>query len=191
MGTITISENVSLDGVVEDPTGGEGFRHGGWFNQISDADRAAWAALELAEAQRAEALLLGRRSDEFFGSRWSSRTGEWADRLNALPKYVVSSTLAKPAWTNATILRGDVVQAVRQLKRERDGEIVVYGSRQLVQTLLEHGLADELRLVVVPVVLGDGERWFGPTTDTTPLRLTESRRIGTGLVSLAYEVVHG
>src|SRR5437762_2045829 len=118
MGRIVVSENVSLDGVVEDPTGEEGFRHGGWFDQSLDKDREAWAEVELAEALGAEALLLGRRSDEFFGVRWSSRSGEWADRLNSLPKYIVSSTLETPRWTNATILKGDVVDEVSRLKHQ-------------------------------------------------------------------------
>src|SRR5438034_3450486 len=158
MGRIVISENVSLDGVVEDPTGEEGFRHGGWFDQFLATDRVAWAKVELDEALRAEALLLGRRSDEYFGVRWSSRTGEWADRLNGLPKYVVSSTLETPRWTNSTVLKGDVVDEVSKLKQELDGEIVVYASYQLVRTLIDHDLVDELRLVVFPVVLGAGER---------------------------------
>jgi dihydrofolate reductase len=189
MGTIVVSQNVSLDGVVEDPTGDEGFRHGGWFHQFGEQDRAAWAELELAEVRRAEALLLGRRSDEWFGTRWSSRTGEWADRLNSLPKYVVSSTLEDPAWTNATVLRGDVVAEVSKLKHELDGEILVFASRQLVQALLEHDLVDELRLVVYPVVLGSGELLFGEIGDKLPLRLVRSGTIGEGLAYLGYERV--
>ncbi len=189
MGRIVVSENVSLDGVVEDPTGEEGFRHGGWFDQSLDKDREAWAEVELAEALGAEALLLGRRSDEFFGVRWSSRSGEWADRLNSLSKYVVSSTLETPRWTNATILKGDVVDEVSKLKHELDGEIVVYASRQLVRTLMEHDLADELRLIVFPVVLGAGERLFGETSDKKPLRLVETRTVGDGLAYLSYELV--
>src|SRR5919106_3025816 len=140
MGKIVISENVSLDGVAEDPTGDEGFRHGGWFDLFLDKDREAWAKVEFAEALGAEALLLGRRSEEYFGVRWSSRSGEWADKLNSLPKYVVSSTLETPKWTNATVLRGDVVDEVSKLKQKLDGEIVVYASRQLVRTLMEHEL---------------------------------------------------
>jgi dihydrofolate reductase len=188
MGRIVVSENVSLDGVVEDPTGEEGFRHGGWFDRLGGQDREAWAEVEFAEALGAEALLLGRRSDEYFGSRWSSRGGAWADRLNSLPKYVVSSTLVDPAWTNATVLKGDVVSEVSKLKQERDGDIVVYASRQLVRTLLEHDLADELRLMVYPVVLGSGERLFGETSDMTPLRLLEARTVGAGLAYLTYEL---
>jgi dihydrofolate reductase len=189
MGKIVVSENVSLDGVVEDPTGEEGFRHGGWFNEIGDKDREAWAKAGLDEALGAEAFLLGRRSDEYLGSRWNSRTGEWADRLNSLPKYVVSSTLEDPVWNNSKILRGDVVAEVSKLKRELDGEIVVAASRQLVQTLMEHDLVDELRLIVFPVVLGAGERLFGETSDKKPMRLVDTETIGDGLAFLTYEMI--
>ena len=189
MGKIVISENVSLDGVVEDPTGEEGFRHGGWFDQIGEKDRQAWAEVEFAEALGAEALLLGRRSDEYFGTRWSSRSGEWAGRLNSLPKYVVSSTLVDPAWTNSTVLKGDVVSEVAKLKQTRDGEIVVYASRQLVRTLMEHDLVDEVRLMVYPVVLGAGERLFGETSDKKSMRLKDTRTVGDGLAYLTYELV--
>ncbi|HYU65667.1 MAG TPA: dihydrofolate reductase family protein, partial [Jatrophihabitantaceae bacterium] len=123
MGKIIVSENVSLDGVVEDPTGEEGSRHGGWFGQVGDKDREEWAKVEFEEALGAEALLLGRRSDEYFGTRWTGRTGEWADRLNSLPKYVVSSTLVEPHWTNTTVLKGEVLDEVSKLKQELDGEI--------------------------------------------------------------------
>jgi dihydrofolate reductase len=189
MGKIVVSQNVSLDGVVEDPTGEEGFRHGGWFEQFMGQDRAAWAAVELSEARRAEALLLGRRSDAYFGPRWSSATGEWADRLNSLPKYVVSSTLEEPKWTNVTVVKGDVVSEVSELKRQIQGEIVVYASRRLVHTLMEHDLVDELRLIVFPVVLGAGERLFGETSTKTPLRPIGIEPIGDGLVYLTYEPV--
>ena len=158
MGKIVISTNVSLDGVVQDPDGKEGFALGGWFNRFGGKDLEAWAKVSLQEALRAEALLLGRRSDEWFAARWSSRDGEWADRLNGLPKYVVSATLEDPRWKNSTVLKGDVVDEVSKLKQELDGEIVVYASYQLGRTLIEHDLVDELRLVVFPVVLGAGER---------------------------------
>src|SRR5436853_2402893 len=154
MGKVVISENVSLDGVVQDPTGDEGFRHGGWFGQIGDKDREEWAKVEFDEALGAEALLLGRRSYEFFAARWPSRSGPWADRLNSLPKYVVSSTLEDPDWNNSTVLNGDAVTEVSKLKQELGGEIVVAASRQLVRTLMEHDPVDELRLMVYPVVLG-------------------------------------
>jgi dihydrofolate reductase len=189
MGKIVISENVSLDGVVQDPTGEEGFRYGGWFFQVGDKDREEWAKIELDEALGAEALLLGRRSDEWFAARWTSRSGEWAERLNSLPKFVVSSTLEDPAWNNSTVLKGDVVTEVSKLKQELEGEIVVYASRQLARTLMEHDLVDELRLTVYPVVLGAGERLFGETSDKKPIRLLNARTIGDGLAYLTYELV--
>jgi dihydrofolate reductase len=182
-------QNVSLDGVVQDPDGEEGFRVGGWFVQFGGEDLQEWNAFALAEALGAEAWLLGRRSYEFFGARWRPRSGELADRLNSMPKYVVSSTLAGPDWNNSTILEGDAVTAVRRLKQELDGEIVVPASYQLGRTLIDHDLVDELRLVVFPVVLGAGERLFGDTADTKPMRLVETRAIGGGLVHLTYEFV--
>jgi dihydrofolate reductase len=189
MAKLVISENVSLDGVVEDPTGEQGFRHGGWFEQSVGNDRQAWAKVEAEEAFGADAILLGRRSYEYFASRWQSRTGDWAARLNSLPKYVVSSTLESPDWNNSTVLTGDVVNEVSKLKRERNGEIVVYASRPLVRTLIDRDLVDELRLIVFPVVLGAGERLFGDTNDKKPMRLRDSRTIGDGLAQLTYEFV--
>jgi dihydrofolate reductase len=189
MGKIVISENVSLDGVVQDPTGEEGFRHGGWGVQVGDKDREAWAKVELDEALGSEALLLGRRSYEFFAARFPSRSGEWADRLNSMPKHVVSSTLVDPDWNNSTVLNGEVVNEVSKLTQALDGEIVVYASRQLVRTLMEHDLVDELRLMVYPVVLGGGERLFGDTTDKKSLRLLDTRTVGDGLAYLTYELV--
>jgi dihydrofolate reductase len=189
MGTIVISENVTLDGVVQDPTGEQGFRHGGWFSQIAETDLTEWAKLEFEEALGAEALLLGRRSDAYFGPRWVGRSGEWADRLNSLPKYVVSSTLVDAHWSNSTVLKGDVVEAASRLKHELDGEIVVYASRQLVHTLMEHDLVDEVRLMVFPFVLGTGERLFGETSEKTSMRLVGARPVGESLAHLRYEVV--
>ena len=189
MGKIIVSENLTLDGVGEDPTGEGGFRHGGWFNEIGDADRAAWAGLGEEEALGAEAFLLGRRTYEYLAARWPGREGVWADRLNGMPKYVVSSTLEDPEWTNSTVLSGDVVEAVSRLRREVDGEIVVAASHQLVRTLMEHDLVDELRLVFFPVVLGDGERLFGGTGDKRQMRLLSARTLGEGLASLNYERV--
>ena len=189
MGKIIISENVSLDGVVQDPTGEEGFRHGGWFRQIGDKDREAWAKVLLDEALGAEAMLLGRRSYEFFAARWPSRSGDYADRLNSMPKYVVSSTLEEPRWTNATVLKGDVVGEVSKLKEELAGDIVVYGSSQLVYTLMGHDLADELRLMIYPVVVGAGQRLFGETSDTKPVRLNNTQTVGDGLAFLTYRPV--
>jgi dihydrofolate reductase len=187
MGKIVVSQNVSLDGVVEDPTGEEGFRHGGWFEQFIGQDWEAWAKVELAEAQGAEALLMGRRSDEYFGRRSSSQSGEFVERLNGLPKYIVSSTLEDPKWTNATVLRGEVISEVSKLKEQTQGEIIVYASRPLVHALMEHDLVDELRLTVFPVALGAGERLFGETSDKRPLRLTNTETIGHGLAHLTYE----
>jgi dihydrofolate reductase len=189
MGKIVISENISLDGVGQDPTGEEGFRHGGWAVQVGDTDRQAWAKVELEEALGTEALLLGRRSYEYFAARFPSRSGEWADRLNSIPKLVVSSTLHDPKWNNATVLKGDVVNEVSKLKQELDGEIVVYASRQLVPTLMEHDLVDELRLFLYPVVLGAGERLFGETSDKKPMRLVAARTVGDNLAYVTYEVV--
>jgi dihydrofolate reductase len=187
MGKIVVSQNVSLDGVVEDPSGEQGFRHGGWFGQFIGQDWEAWTEFELAEAQGAEALLLGRRSDEYFAMRSSTQTGEYVDTLNNLPTYVVSSTLEEPKWTNATVLRGEVISEVSKLKQQLEGEIVVYGSRQLVHTLMEHDLVDELRLTVFPVALGAGERLFGEMSDKRPLRLIDTTTIGSGLTHLTYE----
>jgi dihydrofolate reductase len=187
MGKIVISENVSLDGVVQDPTGEEGFRHGGWFNQMGSSDRVEWAKVALDEALSAGALLLGRRSDEYFGSRWLSRSGELADRLNGLPKYVVSATLDKARWSNATVLTGDVPGEVSKLREQVAGDVVVLASIQLVRTLMEHDLVDELRVKVFPVVLGAGERLFGETSESRPVRLIHARRLGDGLAYLSYE----
>jgi dihydrofolate reductase len=185
MGKIVISENVSLDGVVQDPTGDEGFRHGGWFGQIKDHPEVN--ELALTEALGAEALLLGRRSYEFFAARWASRSGELADRLNSLPKYVVSSTLQDPTWNNSTVLKGEAVREVSNLKHGLDGDIVVLASFQIVHTLMQHDLVDELRLKVFPVVLGAGERLFRETSDKKPVRLIRSRTIDQGVAFLTYE----
>jgi dihydrofolate reductase len=190
MGKIIVSENASLDGVVQDPTGEEGFRHGGWFGEFGGADLQEWGKLQLDEALRAQALLLGRRTDEWLAQRWLARGGEWADRLNSLPKYVVSATLGEPKWTtsgNSTVLRGDVAREASKLKQEIDGDIVVYASTRLVHALLEHDLVDEVRLTVYPVVLGAGERLFCDTTDKKPMRLVSTQAIGDGLLHLTYE----
>jgi dihydrofolate reductase len=189
MAKIVISTNVSLDGVVQDADGQEGFSRGGWFNRSGGKDLEEWAKVEYAEALGTAALLLGRRSDEWFATRWASRAGEWADRLNSLPKYVVSSTLRDPKWTNVTVLKGNVIDEVTRLKQELDGDIVVYASYQLGRTLIEHDLVDELRLIVFPVVVGAGERLFGETAGEKSFRLAGSRRVGSGLVFLTYEIV--
>lgn len=188
MGKIIVTQNVTLDGVVQDPTGEEDFKHGGWFAGIGDKDREEWAKLLLAEALDAEALLLGRRSDEYFAARWLSRDGQWADRLNSMPKYIVSATLEEPRWNNATVLNGDVVTEVSKLKRQLAGDIVVYASRQLVHTLMEHDLADELRLIVYPVVLGSGDRLWTETSTSKPMRLTSAHPVGDTLAYLTYDL---
>jgi dihydrofolate reductase len=187
MGKIVVSDNVSLDGVIQDPAGDEGFRVGGWVGLIKD--RPELAKLALDEALGTEALLLGRRSYEWFASRWPSRTGELADRLNSLPKYVASSTLDHPEWNNSTVLEGDFLTAVGKLKHELEGEIVVPASFQLVRTLMEHDLVDELRLKLFPVVLGSGERLFGETSDKKAMRLVNTQTVGGDVVFLTYERV--
>ena len=189
MGKIVITTNISLDGVVQDPDGQEGFRLGGWFGQFGGEDLEGWAMIETEEALGAEALLLGRRSDEWFATRWLSRTGKWADRLNSMPKYVVSSSLQHPRWSNSTVVKGDVVGEISKLKQQISGEILVYASYQLVHTLIEHDLVDELRLVIFPVLLGAGERLFAETSDKKPMRLVNATIIGDGLTLITYEVV--
>jgi dihydrofolate reductase len=187
MGKIVISENVSLDGVIQDPAGDEGFRVGGWVGRITD--REELAKVTLGEALGTEALLLGRRTYEWLASRWPSRSGELADRLNSMPKFVVSSTLQDPDWNNSTVLKGDVVNEVSKLKQELDGEIVVPGSFQLLRTLIEHDLVDQLRLKIYPVVLGAGERLFGQTSDKKPMRLVDTQTLDDGIAFLTYEPV--
>jgi dihydrofolate reductase len=187
MGKIVVSDNVSLDGVVQDPAGDEGFERGGWVGLIKD--RPGVNKLALDEALEAEALLLGRRSYEWFAARWPSRSGELADRLNSLPKYVVSSTLEGPDWNNSTVLRGDVLDEVSKLKHELDGEIVIPASFQLVRMLMEHDLVDEMRLKIYPVVLGTGERLFGETSDKKPMRLVDTQIVDRDVAFLTYERV--
>ena len=187
MGTIVISENVSLDGVIQDPAGDEGFRRGGWVGLIKDSPQLNKLALD--EALGAEALLLGRRSYEWFAARWPSRSGELADRLNSLPKYVVSSTLEDPTWNNSTALKGDPVAEVSKLKQGLSGGILVPASFQLLRSLMEHDLVDVLRLKIFPVVLGAGERLFGETSDRKPLRLVDAQTLGDGVAILTYEAV--
>jgi dihydrofolate reductase len=187
MGKIIMSENVSLDGVVEDPAGDEGFRVGGWVGRITDREEVAKVTLD--EALGTEALLLGRRSYEWLAARWPARSGELADRLNSLPKYVVSSTLEEPKWNNSTVLKGDVVNEVSKLKQELNGDIVVPGSFQLLRTLIEHDLVDELRLNIYPVVLGAGERLFGETSDKKPMRLINVQTLDDGIAFLTYQPV--
>jgi dihydrofolate reductase len=189
MGRIVISENVSLDGVIEDPAGVDGFRLGGWFFETDRGEDGERFTLDTTLS--AEALLLGRRSYEFLSATWPSRGGELADKMNGLPKYVVSSTLEHPGWNNSTVLKGDVVTEVRNLKQELDGEIVVFGSVRLARTLLEHDLVDELRLMIYPVVLGAGARLFVESSDKTPVRLVDTQTVGDGIAILTYEPVPG
>ena len=188
MGKIVVSEQISLDGVVDDPSGVEGTSRGGWVNEMSQADRERWAEHEFAESVAAEALLLGRRSDAWFAARWRERTGEWADRLNTMPKYVVSSTIDDAQWGNATVLSGDLVEQVAKLRAEADGEIVVYASAVLVRMLIDHDLVDELRLTIHPVVVGTGPRLWGETVDRKTFRLTDSGLLGS-LPHLVFEAV--
>ena len=184
MGRIVVTEFVSLDGVVEDPGGAENFKYGGWSFEISRGDEGD--KFKLDEAFSSEALLLGRVTYEGFAAAWPSRDGEFADKFNSMPKYVISATLENPEWNNTTVLEGDLVQAVAKLKEEQEGDIVVHGSPQLVQGLLEHDLVDELRLMVYPVVLGSGKRLFGDTSDKKPLRLVDSKVVGEGVSILTY-----
>jgi dihydrofolate reductase len=189
MGKIVMSEFVTLDGVIQDPAGNEGFRLGGWVGRVGDKGREGSDKVELDQAQGTESLLLGRRSYEFFAALWPSRSGELADRLNSLPKYVVSSTLEHPDWNNSTVLKGEVVDEASKLKHELDGEINLIASFQLGRTLIEHDLLDELRLMVIPVVLGAGERLFGETSEKKPMRLLDTRSVGDSVAYLTYEFV--
>ncbi|HTZ65221.1 MAG TPA: dihydrofolate reductase family protein [Solirubrobacteraceae bacterium] len=188
MGKIVISENVTLDGVVQDPAGREGFRLGGWVGRIGEKGRDQAARVLLDENLRAEALLLGRRSYEFLAAVWPSRSGDLAGRLNDMPKYVVSATIEDPDWNNTVVLKGDVVNEVGKLKQELDGEILVAASFQLWHALLRHDLVDELRLMIYPVVLGAGERLFGAASAEKPMRLVGVQTVD-DLAHLTYEVL--
>ena len=187
MGRIVVTEFVSLDGVMEDPGGAEGYEHGGWSFQVSRGDEGD--KFKLDELVDAEAQLLGRVTYEGFAKAWPSITDEagFAAKMNSMPKYVVSSTLTNPEWQNTTVLSGDVAEEVSKLKQEVDGNILVAGSAQLVQALIEHDLVDELRLMVYPVVLGSGKRLFGKTSDKKALRLADSKVVGDGVQILVYE----
>jgi dihydrofolate reductase len=185
MGRIVVTEFISLDGVIEDPGGAEDFKYGGWSFEIERGEEGD--QFKLDETMSSDALLLGRRTYEGFADAWPSREGEFADKFNNMPKYVVSSTLKDPEWTNSTVLDGDVAEEVSKLRHEVDGDIVVHGSAQLVQALVEHGLVDELRLMVFPVVLGAGKRLFGETSDKRRLRLADSKTVGDGVTILTYE----
>jgi dihydrofolate reductase len=187
MGRIVVSEFVSLDGVIEAPGGGEDYRHGGWSFEIDrgpEGDR-----FKLDETIDAEALLLGRVTYEGFAAAWPTMEGEFADKFNSMPKYVISSTLEEPEWNNTTVLGGDLVDEVTKLRESASGNVVVHGSARLVQGLLEHDLVDELRLMVYPVVLGSGKQLFGKTTDKKRVRLTDTQLVGDGIVIHTYETV--
>jgi dihydrofolate reductase len=184
VGRIVVTEFISLDGVIEDPGGSENFRHGGWTFESSRGDEGD--QFKLDETLASEALLLGRRTYEGFAAAWPSREGVFAEKFNAMPKHVVSSTLEAPEWHNSTVVRGDVGDEVAKLRDRYEGDLVVHGSAQLVQTLVELDLVDELRLMVFPVVLGSGKRLFGETSDKKPLRLVDSKRVGDGVAILIY-----
>jgi dihydrofolate reductase len=189
VGKIVVTEFVSLDGVMEDPGGAEGYRHGGWtfeFDRGPEGDK-----FKLDEALGAEALLLGRVTYEGFAAAWPSRDGEFADKFNTMPKYVVSSTLEKADWTNSTVLQGDLTAEVAALRQKHEGDVVVNGSARLVQALIKLDLVDELRLMVFPVVLGSGRRLFGETSDKKRFRLTSSKTVGDGVAIQVYEPVGG
>jgi dihydrofolate reductase len=185
MGRIVVTEFVSLDGVIEDPGGAEEYRYGGWTFEYDRGEEGN--AFKLDETVRSEALLLGRVTYEGFAAAWPSREGEFADKFNGMPKYVVSSTLKAPEWSNTTVLDDDLAGAVQRVRDAHDGDVVVHGSASLVQGLLEHDLVDELRLMVFPVVLGTGRRLFGETSDRRRLRLTDSKTVGDGVVIVTYE----
>jgi dihydrofolate reductase len=185
VGRIVVTEYVSLDGVMQAPGGGEDFQHAGWTFEIDRGEEGD--KFKLDETLESKALLLGRVTYEGFAAAWPSMEGEFADKFNSMPKYVVSSTLQEPEWNNSTVLKGEVVEEVSKLRQERDGDIVVHGSAQLVQTLIEHDLVDELRVMVFPVVLGTGKRLFGGTSDKKRLRLVDSKTVGDGVAILIYQ----
>ena len=187
MGRIVVTEFVSLDGVMEDPGGAEGSKHGAWTFEIRRGEEGD--KFKLDETREAEAQLLGRVTYQGFAAAWPSITDEvgFAEKMNSMPKYVVSSTLEKAEWNNSTVLRGDVAEEVGKLKEQVDGVILVAGSARLVQTLLEHDLVDELRLMVYPMVLGSGKRLFGETSGKKPLRLVDSKVVGDGVAILIYQ----
>ena len=184
MGKIVVTEFVSLDGVIEDPGGAENFKYGGWSFEIPRGDEGD--KFKVDETMASEALLLGRVTYEGFAKAWPSRNDEFADQFNTMPKYVVSSTLVEPEWNNSIVLNGDLAAEVAKLKQQHDGDIVVHGSARLVQSLIEHDLVDELRLMVYPVVLGSGRRLFGETSDKKTLRLAGSKVVGDGVTILTY-----
>jgi dihydrofolate reductase len=182
---LVVTEFITVDGVIEDPGGSEGFERGGWAFDFDRGDEGN--KFKVDEVVEAEAQLLGRRTYDGFAAAWPSRTGEFADRMNKSPKYVVSSTLEEPSWENSTVISGNVAEEVSKLKEQPGGSILVAGSVRLVRTLFEHGLVDELHLMVFPVVLGKGKRLFDDGLGKSPLTLVESRPVGPdGVVILVY-----
>jgi dihydrofolate reductase len=184
MGRIVVTEYMSVDGVVEAPSGTESFERVGWTDPFTRGPEGD--AFKVEETMAADAMLLGRVTYEEFAAAWPHFEGEFADRMNSMPKYVVSSTLRDPEWSKTTVLAGDVVGEVRQLKERHERDILVHGSPQLSQTLLEHDLVDALHLLVYPVVVGAGKRLFGETSGTKRLRLVETRTFGDGVQLLVY-----
>ena len=186
MGKIVVTEFVSLDGVVEDPGGAEDYKYGGWsfeFDRGDEGDR-----FKVDETMASDALLLGRRTYEGFADAWPQRDGEFADKFNKMPKYVVSSTLTDPAWTNTTVIGADLDAEVAKLRDSHEGDVVVHGSPQLAQSLIERDLVDELRLMVFPVVLGTGKRLFGETSEKKTLKLVGAKQVGKdGVAILTYQ----
>jgi dihydrofolate reductase len=185
MGRIVVTEFVSLDGVIEDPGGSENFEHGGWSFQFSRGEEGDHFKVD--ETMGSDALLLGRVTYEGFAKAWPSRDGEFADKFNSMPKYVVSSTLTDPAWTNSTVISGDLAEEVERLKRDHDGDVVVHGSAMLVQGLLEKDLVDEIRLMVFPVLLGSGKKLFGDSGELKAFRLADSKVVGDGVAIQIYQ----
>lgn len=186
MGRIVVTEFVSLDGVMQAPGGGEDFKYAGWTFEINRGEGGD--QFKDDEVRDAEALLLGRVTYQGFAKAWPSRKGEFfADKFNSMPKYVVSSTLKKADWNNTTVLEGDVLQEVSNLRQKLEGDVYVHGSRQLAQTLIENDLVDELHLMVFPVVLGSGKRLFGETTGKKRLQLASLKTVGDGVAILIYK----
>src|SRR3954449_3247418 len=185
MAKLVVTEFVSVDGVAQDPGGADGWERGGWAFQYERGPEGD--QFKLDETMGSDALLLGRVTYEGFADAWPERDGEFADKFNTMPKYVVSNTLEDPEWTNTTVVKGDLAQTVADLKQRHDGDVVVHGSPQLVQALIEQDLVDELRLMVFPVVLGAGRRLFGETSEKKSLRLTDSKTVGDGVEVLTYQ----
>jgi dihydrofolate reductase len=185
MGRIVVTEYISVDGVIEAPSGTEAFERVGWTDSFSRG--AEGDQFKVDETMAADAQLLGRITYEGFAAVWPQFEGEFADYFNSMPKYVVSSTLKDPEWTNTTVLGGDVVEEVRKLKQRHERDILVHGSAQLAQTLIEHDLVDALNLLVYPVIVGAGKRLFDRTGETKRLRLAETRTFDDGVHLLIYE----